>query len=393
MKKLFYTLLILLFAGCTQNYIPPVRPSPGNYLVVEGTLNSGQGQATLILSRTTNLDTLAAQYEQGAQITVQADDSTSFALQESNQGQYIANNLNLNSNKRYRLKINTANGEKYVSDFVPVIPNLPIDTINFQQKDIGIQISVSAHNPQNNTRYYQWLYKETWEFHSAYLSKLKYIIKPGPQGYLYSLTPPVVDYYPQDPFDSTIYRCWQSDSSNEILLGSSASLSSDIISMPIVNIASGSQKLSVLYSISVDQYGWSEQGYHFIETMKKNTETNGSIFNPLPSQLVGNIHCITNPAQMVIGFFNVSPAQEKRFFIRPADVPNWNYGMYCPEIEIQNDPDSMAKYGALYLPIVAAKTQPILFSLNLEILTFKASLPACVDCTLNGTNVKPAFWP
>jgi hypothetical protein len=393
MKKLFYSLLILIAAGCTQKYIPPVRPSAGNYLVVEGTLNSGQGQATLILSRSTNLDTLATQYEQGAQIIIQADDSSVFSLQESNQGQYIANDLNLNSNKKYRLKIQTANGENYVSDFVPVIPNPPIDTINYQQTGAGLQISLNTHNPQNNTRYYQWLYKETWEFHSAYLSKLKYIITSTPQGYSYTLTPPVVAYYPPDPYDSSIYTCWQSDSSNELLLGSSATLSEDVINLPIVTVPSGSQKLTVLYSININQYGWSEAGYQFLQTMKKNTENTGSIFNPLPSQLVGNIHCINNPSELVLGYFNVSPAQQKRFFISASDVTNWNYEMACPQFEVQNDPDSIAKYGFAYLPIVAAKTKPIPFSSDMQILTFYASLPACVDCTLTGTNVKPAFWP
>ena len=393
MKKLLYSVLILISGGCVQEYIPPVRPSGSSYLVVEGTLNSGQGPAVLTLSRTTNLDTTATQFEPGAQVIVQADDSSTFLLQESGPGQYMAENLNLNSNKKYRLKINTGNGEFYVSDFVSVIPNPPIDSINYQQNQEGLQIFVNTHNPQNNTRYYKWQYNETWEVHSAYISKLKYIINPTPQGYAYSLTPTVVAYYPPDPYDSSIFICWQSDASTEILTGSSAALSEDLIHLPIATIPSGSQKLTVLYSISISQYGWSEAGYQFLQAMKKNTENTGSVFNPLPSQLTGNIHCITDPSKMVIGYFNVSPVQEKRFFISAGDVPDWNYGMSCPLFEILNNPDSLAKYGSMYLPIVAAKTKPIPFSLALEIVTFKASLPDCVDCTLNGTNLKPAFWP
>jgi hypothetical protein len=393
MKKILYTLLLFISAGCTQKYIPAVKPSATNFLVVEGTLNGGQGQGLLILSRSTNLDSPATKYEQGAQITVQANDSSAFALQETNPGQYTAANLNLDTTKKYRVNIQTSSGDFYVSDFVPVIPNPPIDTINYQQNSGGLQISVNTHNPKNNTRYYQWLISETWEFHSAYLAKLKYVITPTPQGYLYSLTPPVVAYYPPDPYDSSIFICWQSDSSNQILTGSSATLSQDVINLPIATVPSGSQKLSVLYSINVHQYGWSEQGYQFLQTMKKNTENTGSIFNPLPSQLVSNIRCLNNPSQLVIGYFNISPAREKRFFIGAADVPGWNYGRSCPLVEIQNISDSISKYGLLFLPIVASKTKPIPFSQDLEILTFTASFPACVDCTLSGTNVKPSFWP
>ncbi len=291
MKKLLYSVLILISGGCVQEYIPPVKPSGSNYLVMEGTLNSGQGPASLTLSRTTNLDTMVTQFEPGAQVIVQADDSSTFPLQESSRGQYTAEDLNLNSNKKYRLKISTVNGETYVSDFVSVIPNPPIDSINHQKNQDGLQIFVNTHNPQNNTRYYKWQYTETWEFHSTYLSKLKYIIHSTPQGYSYSLSPPVVAYYPPDPYDSSIFICWQSDSSVEILTGSSAALSEDLIHLPIVTIPSGSQKLSVLYSISISQYGWSEAGYQFLQAMKKNTENTGSVFNPLPSQLIGNIHC------------------------------------------------------------------------------------------------------
>jgi hypothetical protein len=393
MKKLFCFLLIIIAASCTQKYVPVLRPSSNNFLVMEGTLNSGSGQALLTLSRSTNLDSPATQYESGAQIIVQANDSSTFNLLETNAGQYTANDLNLDTTKKYRLKILTGNGEIYVSDFVSVIPNPPIDSINYLQNNDGLQISVNTHNPQNNTRYYQWLYNETWEFHAAYLSKLKYVITATPQGYAYALSPATVAYYPPDPYDSSIFICWQSDSSNQILLGSSATLSQDVINVPIASVPSGSQKLTVLFSINIHQYGWSEQGFQFLQTMQKNTENTASIFNPLPSQLISNIHCINNPAKLVLGFFNVSPAQEKRFFISADVVHDWNYGMNCPYMQIQNQSDSIAKYGADYLPIIAVKTQPIPFSLNLEILTFSASYPPCVNCTLNGTNVKPAYWP
>jgi hypothetical protein len=393
MNKLFYTILILLTAGCVQEYIPPVKPAGTSWLVVEGTLNSGPGVATLVLSRTTNLDTTAPQFERGADIAVQADDSSSFPLTEIYPGSYSANDLNLNSNKKYRLKINTANGESYASDFVPVIPNPPIDSISYEQTGEGLPISIHTHNPQNNTRYYKWKYSETWEFHSAYLSKLKYVIDPEPSGYVYSLKPAVVAYYPPDPYDSSIFICWQSDSSTQILLGSTAALSEDRVDLPLTTIPSGSQKLTVLYSIDVVQYGWSEAGYQFLQAMKKNTETTGSVFNPLPSQLIGNIHCLSDPSKMVVGYFNVSPEQERRFFISAADVPGWTSSMYCPLFEIPNKADSISKYASQLLPIVAKKTKPIPFTTALEIVTFNASLPPCVDCTLNGTNIKPAFWP
>ena len=258
-----------------------------------------------------------------------------------------------------------------------MIPNPPLDTINYQLNAEGLQIFVNTHNPQNNTRYYKWQYKETWEFHSAYLSKLKYVIDPTPQGDVYSLSPSVVAYYPPDPYDSSIFICWQSDSSTELFLGSSAALSEDLIHLPITTIPTGSQKLTVLYSINIIQYGWSEAGYQFLQAMKKNTETTGSVFNPLPSQLIGNIHCLSDPSKMVVGYFNVSPEQENRFFISAADVPDWTNGMSCPLYELQNNAETIAQYGSQLHPIVAAQTKPIPFSTaigNCNIHSFTGAL-------------------
>jgi hypothetical protein len=393
MNKLFYVILIICCDGCVQEYITPVKPTGDNYLVLEGTINSGPGAATLTLSRTTNLDVTGQQFEQHAEISVQADDSTSFTLTETSPGSYTANDLNLDSAKKFRLKIKTSNGEIYASDFVPVIPNPPIDSISYEQTSEGLPIYIHTHNSQNNTHYYKWQYTETWEYHSAYLSKLKYVITPEPTGYVYSLTPPVVAWYPPDPYDSSIFICYQSNASTQILLGSSAALSEDLIDLPLTTIPAGSQQLTVLYSIDVIQYGWSEAGYQFLQAMKKNTETTGSVFNPLPSQLVGNIHCLSDPSKQVVGYFNVSPEQERRFFIRAADVPGWTSSMSCPLFEIPNNAEDISKHALELLPIVAAKTKPIPFSTALEIVTFYASYSNCVDCTLTGTNIKPPFWP
>ena len=57
MKKIVYCLLVLLAAaGCKEKYVSPVISPATGYLVVEGTINSGQGTTTITLSRTTKLD-------------------------------------------------------------------------------------------------------------------------------------------------------------------------------------------------------------------------------------------------------------------------------------------------------------------------------------------------
>jgi len=141
-----------------------------------------------------------------------------------------------------------------------------------------------------------------------------------------------------------------------------------------------------LYSIDTKQYALTKPGYEFLEKMKKNTEGIGSIFDAQPSNLNGNIHCISNPAEPVVGYLNICPVQEKRIFITNAQVPNWNYNSYCYLVTIANNSDSIKLIGLFLDPTTVAAS-------GLGIVSFNAAPPTCVDCELTGTHVKPFFWP
>ena len=112
--------------------------------------------------------------------------------------------------------------------------------------------------------------------------------------------------YPDHSVDTTIYKCWKTLNSTSIIIGSSESLSTDIIYLPFHFIENGSEKLSILYSMKLKQYAVSHEKYLFLQKMKKNTEQTGSLFDPQPSQLSGNIHCLTDPNETVIGYVEIS---------------------------------------------------------------------------------------
>jgi hypothetical protein len=385
---------VLSLFGCIQKYQPKPSSVYTNALVVEGSLNSGQGQALLELSRTGSLSAPAQIPEDKATVSVQGSDGTNYSLSEVSTGAYAAQDLNLDTGKQYRLLITTSEGDNYVSDFVSIIPNPPIDSINYQFETNGsVDLWVYTHNPLNNTRYYQWEFGETWEFHSAYASSLSYDTTFGSNGDSIFLTPSILPLATALPVDSSIYRCWQFDSSSLLLIGNSVALSNDAISLPIANIPAGSQKLSFLYSINIRQFGWSEPGYQFLQAMKTNSETLGSIFGPLPTQLGSNIHCVNNSSKLVVGYFNISPQQQMRYFISNSQLPGWNYNAGCSLQVIDNNSDSILKYSYNLLPVQPLDSAPIPFVNFYRLVTFTASTATCVDCALTGTSTKPPFWP
>jgi len=386
MKKLFSLILIILVAGCKEKYELPFEQAATGYLVIEGVINS-HDITSIVLSRTTPINSSQKQYEQGASVQVEGDDNSVTHLLENIIGTYSAQ-LQLNPAKQYRLRINTQSGKEYLSEFIKVQTTPPIDSISWQRESNGVRLHFNTHDPQNATRYYKWDYVETWEFHSTHRSFLKYVPESpfGPQPNTVGFKDSV-----RYDFDSTIFRCWKNVTSSSILIGSSARLSSDVIyKLPFLFIPKGNQKLSELYSINVKQYALTKQAYEFYEKMKKNTEENGSIFDPQPSQLKGNIQCVTDPNEPVVGFITASDIKEKRIFINKYEVPLWNYNPGCREDSVLNHPDSVKDArGSGRMPTRVLVQSPI----GGFIVYFGVSGPECVDCTLTGSNVKPPFWP
>ena len=158
-------------------------------------------------------------------------------------------------------------GKKYLSNFAAVKSNPAIDSINYKTESQGLQFYVDTHDPSNNTKYYQWDYTETWEFHSPFQTYLKYKIANSAKGQQYSV---VFSDSTRFGFDMGQYICWKTENSSSILTGSTATMSSDIIHLPILSISPASWKLSVLYSVNVRQYSLSKGRYEFLQRMKKN---------------------------------------------------------------------------------------------------------------------------
>ena len=382
MNKLLFLAIALLTAGCKEKFISPAPTVVTGYLVIEGVVNNGGGQTNIRLSRTTKLTDTAKIYENGAFLELEDNRNNKIPFSESGNGNYSVENLQLDTSLRYRLNISTANNENYQSDFVAVNNNPPIDSINWIQDNNGVQLYVNTNDPKNSTHYYQWEYNEAWEIHSGYYSLLKWATKIGPDNTQLA----TVAY--RDSSDAQIFVCYQYNPSNRIIVGTSAKLAQDIIHLPLTQIPTNDRKIGVLYSILVRQYSWSKQGYEFLERMKKNTETIGSIFDPQPSELNSNFHCISNQLQPVIGFLNICSVKEKRIFIKNRDLLNWDYRAPCSDQIIYNISDSIKLSAFGTFPVQPVKEDP--FG---NIITFNIASPLCVDCRLSGTNIKPPYWP
>lgn len=373
-NRLIYKLLVvvLLFARCVKPYTPPVLEAKNNYIVVDGFINTGANQITTItLTRTRNLtDTSTILPEPNAFVTIQSSDGSTYPFTERGLGVYQSIALNLSNANTYQLKITTSDGKQYSSDFVECKQTPAIDSLTWEQQN-DVSIYLYTHDPANNSHYYKWDYTETWQYNSDL------------QG-VYAVEGNLIVVA-----DSTnqIDSCWQGDESKEILLGSSVSLSEDVIShAKIAVIPQSDERIDYRYSILVKQRAITAEAYSYWQIVQKNSQDRGGFFDLQPAQLVGNLHCDSDPTEPVIGFINASTEQVYRMFISHREVEDWTVGgADCPTITIPKNPIDYRIYDypdPLYAPYYFVTGDGLVLAKK-----------ECLDCTLHGgTNKRPAYW-
>lgn len=366
----FYIAGIIFFAGCKEKYDLPLTSSNQSLLVVEGNLTVG-GPTFIRLTKTFRLeDSSKVQPVNNALLQVEGKDNSVQIINFFRNGDYTSSGLSLLPGNEYRLRIRTTDGKEYLSAYVMAKVTPAIDSISWQKNAEGVSIFANTHDPSNNSKYYRWEYVETWEYHSPYPSDIIYendIMRPR--------------IYPQE----YVNICWSTVSSTNIFLANSLRLESDIISMaPLVFIPQSDDKISVRYSMLVKQYALSREAYRFYELLKENTENLGGFFGPMPSEISGNITCISNPEEIVIGFVTASSVAEKRIFINNADVAPWAKRPACLDKSVPYNKDSIrAALQEGMLPVYDEIMPPRYF--------FATSL--CVDCRERGGVItRPSFW-
>ncbi|HEV2480743.1 MAG TPA: DUF4249 domain-containing protein [Puia sp.] len=371
-------LIVSLLTRCRRSYDPPAISAANNYLVVDGFINTGANAVTTFKLNTSvslNDTTTTGKPVFDATVNIVASNGQTWPLVDTgNNGSYSSAPLNLDITQQYSLSISTQNGQRYSSDPVPCKQTPAIDSVWWRQPG-NLDIDVTTHDPTGNTRYYRYDYVETWQ-HDAQLQSV-WVLKG--------------DSIQFGDSTNQKYECWITASSTGVLLATSAGLTQDLISGYTVNtIPAGDPRPVNGYSILVHQYALTEGAYNYWQLIQKTTDNVGTLFDVQPTQLIGNIHCTTNPAQPVIGYISACSVRQQRIFILAyRDLQNWQNnqpGYICGIDSIpQNTPNPLIwNYpDTLWAPWYFVSNGPLVIASRV-----------CLDCTFEGgTNIKPSFWP
>lgn len=243
-------------------------------------------------------------------------------------------------------------------------PVPPIDELYYEKTVIrepaegvslaeGCEIFLNTHDDSNDCRFYKWEYKETWEIHL--------------------------------PFDIINKTCWVSSNSDNIAVKSATLLSENrIVKHPLLAISNESDRLAIKYSVLVNQYSLNEEEYIYWSKLKEVTENVGSLYDITPSSIHGNMFCVEDPNQVVLGYFSVSAKSSKRLFIKDNFAGLVNKLPDCIDYETGSSipPPSLNKL--IWNIIYCNMCIPPYFAYTYD--------RSCADCTVRGTKTKPDYW-
>jgi len=383
LQRYILPLIILLatFYACIEEYFPPdVNIKSNRYLTVNGIIYNDDSIKTIILSRSKSAWESDTVYEMvnDAQVTIVDDLDNIVTFFQSGNGVYQSD-FQPQNERTYQLNIIDEFGTEYQSEqvrmeFTPEIDSvywkMKIDPYSEDEEYQGVDIRVSTHNDAGQYSYYKWDWTETWEIHARYRAVYEYV-----DGKVI-----ITNRIP--------YACWLEDSTADIIIGNTESLSKNQITDKIIQeIPFTQNKLHVRYSILVRQYALDKEAYNFWHNLQNSNETSGSLFDRQPTELKGNIRNLSNPLEPVMGYFDIYEVKKKRLFIDRDEIPI-ERGIVdgysgCEPIKIgEEEVEEYAMRGYHFYELIRER----------QLIYWGVVEEDCSDCRTRASDIKPIFW-
>lgn len=363
--------IIILAEGCITKYLPELDENK-ELLVVEGLITDQNETNTIRLTKSLPIGKISKiKPVLGCSVSIMDDLDNIWTLKEIGDGYYITDSLNFRGviGRKYTLLIQShgsvLNNYSYESLPMELIPVPPIDNLYWEKflleegNDIyapkeGCEIYLDAHDDKRKCNYFRWDFTETWE-----------IILP---------------------FSVPNKVCWVTNESGSILIKNTSLLTQTLVRrFPVNLITPATDRLKEKYSILVNQYSINEAEYEYWDKMQRLTEHSGTLYDNIPFSAQGNIYCVEDPAEKVLGYFSVSAKSSRRIFI--ADSLSGMVQLYndCP----------------ISPPIPFGEPVPTLgidiwiifdYSYYVPPIIIYTDKKFCADCTTRGTKIKPPYW-
>ena len=375
---LLMALMLLFFTGCVEEYWPEMNKYE-SVIVVDGLIHNGEGPYTITLSRSARPDKPVFNGVANAQVSIHDHLGAEVKLTALERGTYVTPaEFKAEAGILYQLQIVTAQGERYASDFESLPEPVGIDTVQAEVEyhtdprgyyvKPGVQFYVSTEAAINDSACFYWRLTETFEFHADF--EIYYVFD---QGILREML-----------HRDSLRVCYRTLAIPEIFTYNTVNMNSPaLVHFPLNFTDTESRRLSVRYSLLIDQYTVSQKHYTFWNSVEQQNDGQGGLYSTQPFQIQGNMHCSSNPEQPVSGNFTVAGHTAMRIFVDPPIGVNYYYPECTIDTSAMEEFYSIRSYPPLSWPVYATRDENGIPALPNQ---------SCMDCTVSGTLEKPDFW-
>ena len=382
---IFLTLTLLTTVSCISEFNANLPSNDVQILFVDGTITANSDM-TFYLSKSFSINDINIPPESlntNAKIFIIGSNGyQSPPAINLGRGTYIIPSIGeLDDNVEYGIRIEYE-GDAYQSTLSKPLHTPEIDSVSWTQPEKAGEVffRVSTHDDTGQAHFFIWNYTEDWEITASYyttafynsITNEHYTINPAPH-----------------------YYCWKNRLSNTFLIGSTESLGENrIINKQLYHHRHDDDRFSLLYSVVVYQKAITKNAFEYYHNKIVINDEMGGLFTPQPSELTGNITCITNPSKKVMGYIEpVKNITQKRIFVQAENILGPR-PFNCKIMTSSDVATYLANNEIDYNQFIASGFRP---ALELDIMTgmpLEWSTASCTDCVLNGgSKKKPDFWP
>jgi len=314
-RKASIYIFIVLLAGCVDR-VDLKLGGQDNLLVVDGLITDQPGPYTVTLSRSLKYDNsgIATTYlvpEKKAQVSilVQNGGTTSkFPLSETSSGVYEINSMSFKGvvGNTYSIEIHTTDGKVYRSnpelmlatpEVDEIIPSLKVTqklsvTTGALQDVYAFDISIVTRDPAEEVNYYRWKSHGIIEF------------------FAFTDNASSTCYVSRSPLETQVVV-----SDDHLMNGNQFN--------KVVGIAP--YERVTRFRAYVEQYSLTREAFEFWDRIRAQQESTGSIFDPAPAQIRGNVYNIEDNDETVLGYFGASSMRENAITFNRAKAANFRY--------------------------------------------------------------------
>jgi hypothetical protein len=381
--KWIVALVILLAYGCKEEF-PLEFNTNEKILVVEGGITNKPGPYSVRLSTTLPVNQPVRVPFEKCVVTIFDNSGYSEILTETEPGVYQTSIQGIQGiiGNEYSLSVVTPDNKVYQTAFEEMKPVLEIDSVfaeltNHEDLDYpyglpGFQFYVDSKPAVDKETYVMWNMVETYKYEADY--KLHALYYYGDY-YFANRSMDTIAQITGLNYD-TIFTCWKTDPVRKIFTGQIANLSDlKIKRQPLHFVGTQTKKLSIKYSLFVEQCSISKEAYNFWESIREQISDESFLYTKQPYNITGNLQNIDDTEELTFGYFTVASVSEKRvFYERPNTTFYFEKGYAADPIDLNK------------------KAQPVYLILR-DALGMAFVHKDCVDCrTEGGVIKKPDFW-